>query len=130
MKLSPRTVEVFKSDSELPQDLKDNKYYTPLLSNFAFADALTKDAAIQFSVTLFHPIKGVQAINRVAKLYPDESLRLVFVVPESLVKEFKAQDILTSSGNYPAKPPYVSQFVVGLPLGIDRETLGKKRRLG
>ena len=121
--LHRREVMVFTST---PQSLLD-KYYVPLSANFPAVDALTKEAALQCCVTDKHPVKGVQTINALATLYPEGELILVFVVPESIVLQFKRQPIQTAAGKNPRKLPRVRQFVAGLPLGIDTSLLKKRR---
>jgi hypothetical protein len=118
-----RDIEVFDM---VPENLSEDKYYVPLSANFAAIDALTKDAALQYSITDTHPVnlKGVQVVAKLASLFPSDTLVLLFIVPESIAAGFSKQPILTSEAQ---TMPAVRQFVVGLPLGIDTSS-NKKRK--
>jgi hypothetical protein len=101
----------------VPQSLNLEDYYVPLRTNFAAADALIKETAVQYTVTQIHKVEGVNIIQQLATLYGSE-LPLLFVVPESIDSDFPKQSILTTGGKAPTKLPAVRQFVAGLPLGI------------
>jgi hypothetical protein len=120
LQLHPRDLETFDL---VPKSLSNNTYYVPLSSNFAAVDALTKEMVIQYTVAEDHPIKGPRVLDQLARLYPRNELVFLFVVPESLIAEFKKQPILTVAGTSPVKPPLVRQYVAGLPLGISTHQL-------
>jgi hypothetical protein len=107
----------------VPQSLNLEDYYVPLRTNFAAANALIKETAVQYTVT---QVKGVNIIQQLATLYGSE-LSLLFVVPESIASDFPKQSILTTGGKAPAKLPAVRQFVAGLPLGIVAPPTKKRR---
>jgi len=117
--------EVFDA---IPETLSDDTYYVPLSTNFAAIDALTKKAALQYSVAPIHPIKGVRVVENVASLFPSCTLDFVFIVPMSIAAGFLKQQILTSKGAVPQNMPLVRQWVVGLPLGIDTSYDRKRKR--
>lgn len=122
--LHRREVNVF---TEIPRTLDCQHYYRPLSSNFSTCDALTSEAALQYTVTDVHPIKGVRNVQQIAKLYSDKTLPLVYIVPESIAGFFQKQKILTSKGDEPASTlPKVCQFVAGLRVGVDKSILGKR----
>jgi hypothetical protein len=110
----------------VPQSLNLEDYFVPLRTNFAAADALIKEMAVQYTVTNIHKVKGVTIIQQLATLY-GSGLPLLFVVPESIASDFPKQLILTASGKAPAKLPTVCQFVAGLPLGIVAPPAKKRR---
>jgi len=124
LSLRLRDVEVFDS---MPENLSEDKYYVPLSANFAAIDGLTKDAALQYTITDVHPVKGVNVVEKLASLFPSNTLTLLFVVPESIADGFPKQPIVTTKGMTPKVMPAVRQFVVGLPLGIDT-SFNKKRK--
>ena len=118
-----RDIEVFDA---LPATLED-KYYVPLSANFAGIDALIKDAALQYTISPTHPIKGVQNVRQLMSLFLPRSLDLVFIVPESIATDFCAQDILTTkSHGIKQKNMPVRQFVVGVPLQVGIDTSSNK----
>jgi hypothetical protein len=118
-------VEVFDM---LPKNLLADKYYVPLSANYPAIHALTKDAALQYTVTDAHGVKGVQVVANLASLFPSKALVLIFVIPESISAGFPKQPILTSKGTTPERMPAIRQFVAGLPLGIDT-SISKKCKL-
>jgi len=96
-------------------------YYVPLSKDFSAADALTKERALQYSVIDKHPIKGIHTISRLANLYPNDKLPLLFIVPDCIADEFKKQPILTAHGKAPKSStiPSIHQWVAGVPLGVN-----------
>jgi hypothetical protein len=124
LKLNPQKTKHFDS---VPTTLSDDTYYIPSATNFSTIDALTKEIALQYCVTTIHPINGVETISKLAALYPRNELRLLFIVPESIVNQFEKQLVLTAKGKPPTNPPCIKQFVAGIPIGIDTSR-GKKRR--
>jgi hypothetical protein len=116
LKLKPRNVVVFDS---VPAKLSDDNYYMPLSPAFPAVDAMTKQVALQYTVSGTRPIKSVQDIETISRLYPGNTLPLLFVVPESIPSQFHKQQILTTEGKIPAGLPSIQQFVAGLPFGID-----------
>ena len=116
MTINPRNVDVFSS---IPKSLSDYVYYVLLSRNFPAVDALTKDWALQYTITGDHPIKGVHTVNQLAKLYPDQKLPLLFIVPKSLADQFKKQPIHTAKGSASKSSSSVHQWVAGLPIDID-----------
>jgi hypothetical protein len=117
LQLPPRKVEVF---NVVPQDLSEDKYYVPLAANFPAINALTHRAALQYTIAETHLVKGVQVLGKLAKLFPFETVILVFVVPQSIAGDFRKQQILAKDGKGPKqKFAEVRQFVAGIPLGID-----------
>jgi hypothetical protein len=121
-----RDVEVF---DVLPKHLLADKYYVPLSENFAAIDALTTNAALQYTITDNHPIKGSKVIKELGSLFPTKKLNILFVVPEPIATKFLKQRILTTKGKKPKNMPTVKQFVVGLPIGINTSA-NKKRDFG
>jgi hypothetical protein len=117
--------EVFDA---IPETLSDDTYYVPLSTNFPVIDALTKKAALQYSVTPNHPMKGVRVLENLASLFSSHTLDFVFIVPMSVAAGFPKQKILTSKGAVPQSMPLVRQWVVGLPLGIDTSYDRKRKR--
>jgi hypothetical protein len=130
LSLPARNVEVF---GQVPTSLLSGNYYVPLAANFAAVDALTTDAGLQFTVIPIHPLKGVQTINDLAKLYVGDELPIVFVVPAEIETTFKKQKIVTADGKTPKSMPRVKQYVAGLALGIETSAIDapgtKKRRI-
>lgn len=124
LELKQHNVVVFSS---VPANLSDNNYYVPLSTYFPAVDAITKETALQYTVSVTHPIKSIRDIETLSRLYAENTLPLVFVVPESIAGKFRKQQILTTKGQTPAKLPSIRQFVAGLPLGIDTSTLKKRR---
>jgi len=104
LELKPRNVVVFDS---VPANLSDDNYYVPLSTNFPAVDAMTKKMALQYTVSEAHPIKSVRDIERLSRLYPGDTLPLVFVVPESIASKFQKQPILTTKGQIPVQLPSV-----------------------
>jgi hypothetical protein len=121
LELKQHNVVVFDS---VPANLSDDNYYVPLSTNFPAVDAITKEIALQYTVSETHPIKSVRDAETLSRLYPGNTLPLLFVVPESIASEFR---ILTTKGQTPAKLPSIRQFVAGLPLGIDTSPIKKRR---
>jgi hypothetical protein len=117
--------EVFDAIAET---LSDDTYYVPLSMNFAAINALTKKAALQYSVATIHPIKGVQVLENLASLLTPHTIDLVFIVLMSVAIGFPKQQILTSKGAVPQNMPLVQQGVVGLPLGINTSYDRKRKR--
>jgi hypothetical protein len=116
LQLQPRKVKIF---DEVPKNLLNDTYYVPLSTNFAAVDALTKETSLQYTVSWDHPVKGPQVLNRLASLYTDKELILLFVVPELIASEFKKQPILTVAGQAPINPPRIRQYLASLSLGIN-----------
>jgi hypothetical protein len=85
-------------------------------------------ASIQATVSTEHSIKGPKTINSLAALYDNRVLPLVFVVPESNAATFEKQKVLTVGGKVPVNMPCISQYIAGLPVGVET-SLVKKRRL-
>jgi hypothetical protein len=81
----------FEVSDGIPETLSDDTYYILLSMNFAVIDALTKKAALQYSVTPIHPIKGVWVIENIASLFPSHTLDLIFIVPISVAASFPKQ---------------------------------------
>ena len=103
---------------DAPQSLNPEDYYVPFRMNFAAADPLIEETAVQYTVTKIHQIKGVNFIRQLVTPY-DGKLPLLFVVPESIASDSCKQSILTTAAKASAKQlPTVCQFVAGLPLGI------------
>jgi hypothetical protein len=126
LKLNQREVKVFDS---IPESLLDSHYYLPLVTNYPAIDALTKEAALQSTVTAIHPIKGVQVFQKLKSLFPNSQIPIVFIVPESIADEFHKQPTLTAAGQPSKTNSPFHQFVVGLPLGIDTSPLKKRPRM-
>jgi hypothetical protein len=124
LKFKPHQVETFGS---VPQTLSNDTYYVPLATNFAVVDALTKQWGLQYTITTTHPIKGVEIIDQLAALYPNNTLNLLFIVPQSIASEFKKQPIVTTKGKTPKTSHRIKQFVAGIPLGIDTSVLKRRR---
>ena len=56
LELKQHNVVVFNS---VPVDLSDNNYYVPLLTYFLAVNAITKNTALQYTVSETHPIKSI-----------------------------------------------------------------------
>jgi hypothetical protein len=117
-------VVVFDS---VPANLSDDNYYMPLSTSFPAVDAITKETALQYTVSETHSIRSVRDIETLSRLYVGNTLPLLFVVPESIAGTFRKQKILTTKGQIPVNLPSIRQFVAGLPLGIDTSTIKKRR---
>ena len=121
--LHARQIDVFDA---IPTSVCSGHYYRPLSSNFRAFDALTSEAAFQYTVTTNHPIQGVRMARQIAQLYPDNVLPLVYIVPESIAHDFKKQSILKDNGGEPTGPlPRIRQFVASLPIGVRKSVLSK-----
>ena len=105
--------------------------YVPLSRDFPAVGALTKERALQYSVIDNHPIKGIHIISRLANLYPNHKLPLLFIVPDCIADDFKKHPILTTHGKAPKSStiPSIHQWVAGVPLGVNISSPIKKRRI-
>jgi hypothetical protein len=82
-------------------------YYEPSgEDNFPAIDSLSCQGMFQFTVAAEHPIRGVQILGKLCKLFDDP--KIFFVVPPARFKGFKKQKC-DYQGN-------LSQFVLELPI--------------
>jgi len=93
------------------QDL-EGKYYEPTDdNNFPAIDSLSTQGMFQFTVGAEHPIRGVQVLRKLCKLYKEP--KLYFVVPPHRFKYFKKQSFKPKEG----KCEELKQYVLELPVG-------------
>ncbi|KAJ3308045.1 hypothetical protein HDV04_001938 [Boothiomyces sp. JEL0838] len=73
------------------------KYYEPTDDDtFPAIDSLTAQGMFQFTVAVEHPIRGVQVLQKLCRLYSEP--KLFFVVPNSRFEAFKKQKLQASKG--------------------------------
>ena len=73
------------------------KYYEPTDDDtFPAIDSLTAQGMFQFTVAVEHPIRGVQVLQKLCKLYSEP--KLFFVVPNSRFEAFKKQKFQAKKG--------------------------------
>jgi hypothetical protein len=92
------------------------KYYEPS-DDFSFPaiDSLTSQGMFQFTVAAEHPIRGVQILQRLCKLYDEP--KLYFVVPPHRFPHFKKQSFKTTTGTHDViKNLTLKQYVLELPI--------------
>ena len=92
------------------------KYYEPSDDDsFPAIDSLTSQGMFQFTVAAEHPIRGVQILQRLCKLYDEP--KLYFVVPPHRFPHFKKQSFKTTTGTHDViKNLTLKQYVLELPI--------------
>ena len=97
------------------EDLK-GKYYEPTDDdNFPAVDSLSPQGMFQFTVAAEHPIRRVDILQKLCKLYADPTL--YFVVPPRQFEKFKKQSFKAKGGNSEVKTiPKLKQYVLALPV--------------
>ena len=95
-----------------------NAYYVPNEPNFPAIDAMSSQGMFQFTVTKNHPIRGVQMLRKLCRLYSNP--KLFFVVPSAIYEEFNKQEFeATKKGVKVAEIRGLQQFVIKLPITQD-----------
>ena len=94
------------------------KYYEPTDDDsFPAIDSLSSQGMFQFTVAADHPIRGVQILDRLCKLYDEP--KLYFVVPPHRFAAFGEQSFKAKRGNDDVKCVKIQQlkqYVLELPV--------------
>ena len=109
-----------KSSLVSSEILKENYYEASYDVNFPAIDSLSSQGMFQFTVSQSHPIRGVDLLKKICKLYGEQP-KLYFVVPGEgrgkcmNFENFKKQNFM--KGNVEVAPiPKLKQYVLKLPL--------------
>jgi hypothetical protein len=91
-------------------------YYEPTdEDNFPAVDSLSPQGMFQFTVAAKHPIRGVEILGKLCKLY--DKPKLYFVVPPHQFGKFKKQDFKAKEGTKDVKSiDGLRQYVLELPV--------------
>jgi hypothetical protein len=91
-------------------------YYEPTdEDNFPAVDSLSPQGMFQFTVAAEHPIRGVEILKSLSKLYDDP--KLYFVVPPHRFKKFKKQSFQAKLGTNEVRSiAGLRQYVLKLPV--------------
>ena len=108
----------FQLFSKLPDQLQNNIYYQPLVSNYPAFDAITAEGLLQFTTSKIHPIKGVRTLDKAIRLYNQRPVKFYFFVPQDIFCDFGKQPIQAET------TPTIEQYVVKVSIGLPP----KKRR--
>ena len=92
------------------------KYYEPTDDDtFPAIDSLSPQGMFQFTVAAEHPIRGVQILQRLCRLYDEP--KLYFVVPPHRFAGFKKQSFKAKTGAVDVTEIYpLKQYVLELPV--------------
>ena len=83
--------------------------------NFPAVDSLSPQGMFQFTVAAEHPIRGVNILGKLSKLYDEP--KLYFVVPPHQFEKFKKQSFKAKQGTIEVVPVAgLKQYVLELPV--------------
>ncbi|EPZ34717.1 hypothetical protein O9G_004024 [Rozella allomycis CSF55] len=105
----------------IPLALPTSYYETSDDDTFPAIDAISPQGMFQFTVESEHPIRGIQVLKKVCKLFKDQQKepKLFFVVPTHQFSSFKKQVFVGKSGNSSVQEiQELKQYVLELPVGI------------
>ena len=106
----------FGRDSIPTAEALQGKYYEPGdEDNFPAVDSITPQGMFQFTVAATHPIRGVEILKKLCKLYDEP--KLFFVVPPHRFDKFKKQELKSKEGSKDVEPiPNLKQYVLTLDI--------------
>jgi hypothetical protein len=105
--------------NSIPTAISPASYYEPTDDdNFPAIDSFSPQGMFQFTVSAEHPIRGVDILARLCKLYHEP--KLYFVVPPHQFEKFKRQSFKGRKGTTDVKSIVgLKQYVVELDLKKD-----------
>jgi hypothetical protein len=115
--LNGKRITFGKDSIPTAADLKGNYYEPSDDDNFPAIDSLSQQGMFQFTVAADHPIRGVNILKNLCKLYDEP--KLYFVVPPERFEKFKKQKFKAIKGsNSVSDIDGLKQFVLELPVVV------------